>query len=104
MLTIKHRALVSAGVAFCVVLVLMLWPMPGLKEIAPPAPVSVLANTWFGPALLLVIPALALWTSFGAETHSDVSLGVGISFALMLVCLLVIWYANQLFRAYYGPY
>jgi hypothetical protein len=78
--------------------------MPGLKEIAPPTPVSVLANTWFGPALLLLIPALALWTSFASETRSDFSIGVGISIALLLLCIVAIWYANEVFRSYYGPY
>ena len=104
MLTIKRRAVISGGVAVGIVLVLALWPMPGLKEIAPPTPISVLANTWFGPALLLAIPALSLWTSFGAETRGGVTLGIGISIAVLLICTLAIWYANELFRAYYGPY
>ena len=78
--------------------------MPGLKEIAPPNPVSVLANTWFGPVLLLLIPALALWTSFGSEDREGFSVGLGISIVLLLICAVAIWYANELFRSYYGPY
>lgn len=103
-LTIKQRAVISGVVAVGVLIILALWPMSGLKEIAPPTPVSVIANTWFGPALLLVFPVLALWMSFGAETRGGLSLGVAISIALLLLCLLAIWYANELFRAYYGPY
>jgi hypothetical protein len=102
MITIKQRAVISGGIAGGVALVLALWPMTGWKE-PPPTPVFVIANTWFGPLLLLVLPLLAVWVTFAANTPVGARLGFAISFALFVICLLAIWYANGLFRAYYGP-
>ena len=101
--TMKQRAVISGGVAAGVVLILALWPMPGFRE-APPTPILVIANTWFGPLLLLVFPALTGWISFAAETQEGAHLGIGISFALLVICVFAIWYANQLYRSFYGPY
>lgn len=104
MFTLKQRALVSGGVAVAMVLVLALWPTSGFKEIAPATPILVIANTGFGPALLLLTPLLVLWISFAAETREGAHVGIGISFALLIICAFAIWFAKQVFRGYYGPY
>lgn len=76
MLTLKQWALVSGVVAVAIVLVLALWPTSGLKEIAPATPILVIANTGFGPWLLLLIPLLVLWISFAAETREGAHVGM----------------------------
>jgi hypothetical protein len=101
--TLKQRALISAVIALGLALVLALWPMSGLRADAPSAPITLIANTWFGPAMLFLLPVLVSWVTFAAETSVGARFGFSITFALVVVCLFVIWFAKQVYRGYYGP-
>lgn len=103
MLTVKQRLAISVGITVCIALVLALWPMPEYKEYAPPAPVLVIAATWFGPMMLLALPLLGVWISFGAETREGFGVGIGISTVVLVLCLIAFWYAKAVYRGYYGP-
>lgn len=103
MLTVKQRLATSVGIAVCIALVLAVWPMPEYKGFAPPNPVLVIARTSFGPMLLLALPVLGVWISFGAETREGFGVGLGISTVLLLLCFIAMWYANAVYRACCGP-
>jgi hypothetical protein len=103
MLTVRQRALVSGGLAVCIVLVLSMWPM----EIGPFRPstfVLVVSSTWFGPTLLFTLPLLVVWMSFAAETHEGASVGIGVSMLVFVLCLGVVWYARSVYQGFYGPF
>jgi cytochrome b len=56
---------------------------------------NVLGHTWYGPALLMLIPASLCWVGFGAETPRAARFFIAASLTLAVICLLIIRGASR---------
>lgn len=112
MLEIRKRLLIFAAATSAVLIMLLLWRPPatggaqpgertaeGLLILPPqververwgPSP-NVIADTWFGPLLVLLIPATLAWVSLGAETRRGANVALSWTVAVTALASLAIW-------------
>lgn len=98
----KWRAVIFATVALVALLAVFFWPTEWLAWNSFGAPIDVIGMTWFGPLLLLAIPATLCWMSFGAKDRQTAIIGFAIAMVLVGIFLVVMWFVNDLVTPYCG--
>lgn len=97
MVSLKVRLLIFVIVTVTALIVLYLLSPPYPPPAGPDVPheLPVIADTWWGAVLLLLIPASLAWVSFGAKSQKGMSVGFALTLALLAICVLVIRYAYR---------
>jgi hypothetical protein len=74
--------------------VLALWRPPPADGYVGPYP-NVLNRTWYGPALLLLIPTSMYWVSLAAQRRSFRIIGRVVSVTVFLIAVIVVLKARE---------
>jgi len=101
MVSMRWRVAVVAVVTAASLLTLFLWPAEWLRYRSFGMPMD-LALTWWGPALLLLIPATLCWASYGASDRRGFRIGMAMTAILLGSFALIVWYVNDFVQPWCG--
>lgn len=98
--SLRTRGLILLTVTGLVLAFLYLWrgpdefyfpvPEPGKPDYRLKPPPNVLGHTWYGPILLMLIPAALVWTSLAAKSAAGRVVGIIAGAVVAAVCVFFI--------------